>query len=446
MHVHTDMNIISRRYFKMVTAVMNTYLTLICVAIVLGVFISLLLALTEIGDGHSKTKKNREVNITDSRLTFEEIARGFKLPTGMVFLGPNDFLIAEKNTGKVIRIQKGDKLDKPLLTASISNQSERGLLGISLTEQGFSPRYVFLYYTEIDAKNHSKVLGNRLYRYELSENDSKLINPKLLLDLPFLPGPSHDGGVLKIGPDKKSLYLVVGNLNYVKDPKYLTQAQNVKDGPRPDGRGGILRITFDGEVVGSEGILGNYTPLSLYYAYGLRNSFGIGFDPITGNLWDTENGQSMNDEINLVKPGFNSGWSIIQGPSSKKNFNMNMLESFGGKGTYRDPEFAWADAVAPTSVLFLGSDKLGMEYENDLFVGSVHNGTIYHFDLNEDRSNLDLEGLLQDKIADTAKELESVIFAKGLGLITGLEVGPDGFLYVLSYQKSDGTIFRITPK
>ena len=50
-----------------------------------------------------------------------------------------------------------------------------------------------------------------------------------------------------------------------------------------------------------------------YYAYGIRNSFGMDFDPVTGNLWDTENGPSYGDEINLVEPGFNSGWQVVQG-------------------------------------------------------------------------------------------------------------------------------------
>ena len=80
----------------------------------------------------------------------------------------------------------------------------------------------------------------------------------------------------------------------------------------PDGRSGILRITQDGKAVG-DGILGLIDPLNIYYAYGIRNSFGIDFDPVTGNLWDTENGPEYGDEINLVKPGFNSGWMVVQG-------------------------------------------------------------------------------------------------------------------------------------
>ena len=54
-----------------------------------------------------------------------------------------------------------------------------------------------------------------------------------------------------------------------------------------------------------------------YYAYGVRNSFGITFDPLTGNLWQTENGADSYDEINLVKPGFNSGWIKVMGPLSR---------------------------------------------------------------------------------------------------------------------------------
>ena len=77
------------------------------------------------------------------------------------------------------------------------------------------------------------------------------------------------------------------------------------------GRAGILRVTQDGRPVG-HGILGPDDPLNKYYAYGIRNSFGIDFDPLTGNLWDTENGPDYGDEINLVRPGFNSGWKVVQ--------------------------------------------------------------------------------------------------------------------------------------
>ena len=72
-------------------------------------------------------------------------------------------------------------------------------------------------------------------------------------------------------------------------------------------------MTQDGQPVPNPP-LGNETyPANLYYACGIRNSFGLDFDPVTGNLWDTENGPDFGDEINLVNQGFNSGWEQVQG-------------------------------------------------------------------------------------------------------------------------------------
>jgi len=243
------------------------------------------------------------------------------------------------------------------------------------------------------------------------------------------------------------VYLVIGNLNYVQNQSYITRAQNNKNGPPPDGRGGVLRITFDGGVVGNKGLLGDEDPLNKYYAYGIRNSFGIGFDPLTGNLWETENGRSTDDEINIALPGFNSGWKEVIGFSKDTpGFNKQNLEDFGGKGTYRDPEFVWRDTVAPTSVLFLHTDNLGPKYKDTLLVGSVKNGTIFNFPLDKTRTHLVLSGPLSDKEADTNNETGSVIFGRNFGVITDLQVGPDGNLYVLSNYKRDGTIFKISAK
>jgi glucose/arabinose dehydrogenase len=304
-----------------------------------------------------------------------------------------------------------------------------------------------LFYSETLVKDGGNPVGNRLYRYELVNNNT-LVNPKLLLDLPTRPGPSHNGGVVRIGPDN-NVYVVVGDLNYIRNKRAYTLAQNAVDGPPPDGRGGILRVTQNGEVVGGGngvGLLGNEDPLNKYYAYGIRNSFGIGFDPVTGNLWETENGPNHGDEINLVEPGFNGGWKQLMGMASDyKGFDPNNdLVDFGGKGKYSDPEFEWVDTVAPTAITFLNSDKLGVQYENDIFVGSVKGGRIFNFDLNDDRTELVLDNPLDDKVADTNDELEDVTFANDLGTITDIEVGPaDGYLYVVSF--GNGAIYRIIP-
>ena len=393
----------------------------------------------------AQSVNKKEPIINDPNLKADLVANGLELPTGMAFLGPNDILVIEKEKGTVQRIIDGMMLAEPLLDVNVGRVSERGLLGIAVsknvTKGTDHHTYVFLFYSETLAKDGGNPVGNRLYRYELVNNDT-LVNPKLLLDLPATPGPSHNGGVVTIGPDN-NVYVVVGDLNYLNKSSANTLAQNVDGSPLPDGRGGILRVTQDGGVVGDVGILGNEDPLNKYYAYGIRNSFGIAFDPLTGNLWETENGPNKGDEINLVKAGFNGGWRQIIGTSSvDEEFDPNNdLVDFGGKGKYSDPEFEWGDTVAPTAIIFLNSDKLGIQYENDIFVGNTKGGRIFNFDLNDDRTELVLNNPLDDKVADTDDELEDITFARGLGIITDLEVGPDGYPYVVSL--SHGAIYKI---
>ena len=399
--------------------------------------------------------------IKDRNLQVELISEGLELPTSMAFLGPNDILVLEKDKGTVQRIVNGKILAEPVLNVNVANKSERGMLGIavdSAKNNENEPTYVFLYYTEsVEDDNDdcprdnfcnpgNDPLGNRLYRYELV--NEKLVNPKLMLDLPATPGPAHNGGAVTIGPDN-NVYLAIGDVKSKSFQKVSTA----------DGRGGILMVTQDGEVSGEggEGILGNTYPLNLYYAYGIRNSFGIDFDPVTGKLWDTENGEDFGDEINLVEAGFNSGWNEIQGIWSKGGgdrssidkenviLNPDNLLDFGGKAKYSPPEFTWVQNIGPTALKFLNSDKLGKQYQNDIFLGDVHNGNLYHYNLDKQRTGLlFLEESLSDKVADKDEENEGIIFGEGFGSISDLEVGPDGYLYIVSIGK--GAIYRIVPR
>ncbi|MDQ3839123.1 MAG: PQQ-dependent sugar dehydrogenase, partial [Thermoproteota archaeon] len=405
------------------------------------------------------------------------------------FLGSNDILVIEKNTGNVLRILDGVLQPDPLLKLKVANQVERGLLGIAVSnDSSLGKNYVFLYYTEAksetgegqeeddDNNNYEEneegsadleggePAGNRLYRYELSEDGTKLVNPKLLLDLPYLPGPAHNGGVITIGPDD-NLYIVVGNLLANAEERFEGSSldQNIQNGDFPDGRGGILRVTQDGQIVDGKGILGDEHPLDMYYAYGIRNSFGLAFDPLTGKLWDTENGPNWGDELNLVEPGFNSGWAKVLGNwtvdeviNEEGDREINKGESLGsgpdglidfnGKGRYSSPELTWDETIAPTAITFLNSDKLGKQYENDMFIGTVKD-RLLHFKLEEpNRTELSLNGTLDDKVAGTVQDIEDVTFAEGFGIVTDVKVGPDGYLYIVSGARSaDGKIYRVLP-
>ena len=258
-----------------------------------------------------------EPTTLNPKFTVEKIFTGEFKPSTMAFLGVDDIIVLDRDLGKVYRIIDGVQ-SKPLLDVNVATVGYRGLLGVAVSANEKNIPNVFLYYTQAhkrDSEDESlanpvKPFGNRIYRYDLV--DDKLINPKLLLNLPAMPGPRHMGGIIALGPDN-NLYISVGDLDGTfRGIKYDTMAQNYFNSSILDGRSGILRINQEGKPVG-EGILGSTYPLNLYYAYGIRNSFGFDWDPLTGKLWDTENGPHYGDEINLVEPGFNSGWVKVQG-------------------------------------------------------------------------------------------------------------------------------------
>jgi aldose sugar dehydrogenase len=420
--------------------------------------------------------------LEDPNLALETILSGIETPIAMAFLGPDDMLVIEKDTGKVQRIQNGEIAEEPLLDVNVANQVERGLLGIAVSKNlSENKTYVFLYYTEAESetveegteeedgnngdreernRDSGEPVGNRLYRYELSEEGNELMNPKRLLDMPYKPGPAHNGGTIAIGgPGDNNVCVISGNLEIppLNEGTGDNLAQNVRDGEEPDGRAGIICVTQDGQKINYNGkpeagtagggILGDEHPLDMYYAYGIRNSFGLAFDPVTDNLWDTENGGY--DEINLVEPGFNSGFSVITGSSqnslNKDKFDEDNLVDFNGKGIYSDPELDLGQHIVPTAIVFYDSDVLGKEFENDMFV-AAYTGKIFHFDLDENRTNLVLEGELADKIADIQEELGDVTFGDDAGSITDLKVGPEGYLYATLFGYKTGDIVRIVPQ
>lgn len=200
-----------------------------------------------------------------------------------------------------------------------------------------------------------------------------------------------------IGPDN-NLYFSVGDLGAHNHSK-ITNTDKTNE---PDGRAGILRITQDGDAVRGNFTLGKEDPLDKYYAYGIRTSFGLDFDPVSGLLWDSEVGPAYGDEINLVRPGFNSGWSVVQGywnpietPDEYVlgNYTLNPknLLFFNNRTEYSTPELTQVNHNTFSAIKFLDSNKLGSRYKDTLFVGEFNTGKLYNFRLTENRTSLQLD-------------------------------------------------------
>jgi glucose/arabinose dehydrogenase/DNA-binding beta-propeller fold protein YncE len=372
----------------------------------------------------------------DTNLRISLVYEGLKLPSAISFMNSSDILVLEKVNNTIMRILDGQMLDEPVLDLGNNTKIKGCVCGIAISRNDNGTSYAFLYYylAEVTKEDGTTKLVNSLYRYDI--DNGKFTNPKLLFEIPSSLEGIHHGGKLMIGPDK-NVYLTIGDINGRE-----TKAQNIKNGSLPDGSSGILRFTQDGEPVGG-GLLGHTPPLDKYYAYGIRNSFGLDFDPMTGNIWITDNGPSYGDELNLVMQGFNGGWKKVMGMSQLADgFNSSDLEQFGGIGKYYDPQFEWLPSIGVTDVAFFASDQLGEQYENNLFVGDINSGYLYRFQLNESRTGLLLNGSLTDKIANNEIETQQAAFAKFSAGITDLHVGPDGLLYVVT---SNGKILRLEP-
>jgi glucose/arabinose dehydrogenase len=368
----------------------------------------------------------------------QPVASGFTLPTSMAFINEDSAIVLEKNTGIVYLMSFDDSTKKQLLALAVATGAEQGLLGVAVMDMsgvdGSDKTYVFLYLTEADSAGH--VLGNRVYRYEWDAANEALVNPVNIIKLSADPGPTHNGGKMTVHGGH--LYVVIGNLNREGGP-----LQNAESGTLND-ICVILRVDHDGNPISDNPFVSyGRESVSRYYAYGIRNSFGMDVDPVTGRLWDTENGEASDDEINVVYPGFNSGWSLVQGPIADSQYAESDLFYLEG-AKYYDPVFTWEFPIGVTDIEFLTSDRLGAEYENNIFVGDINGGALYYFRVNEDRTGLVLEDMpeLADGVADTYDEGFLARFGSFPGGITEIETGPDGYLYVMTFG---GQIFRITP-
>jgi hypothetical protein len=186
---------------------------------------------------HRNTRARHAIGgptLNDPNLKVEQIINtGLKSTTSMAFLGPNDILVLEKDTGIVHRILNGKILLQHLLDVNVANEAERGLLGIAIANGSNDENaenenrnantdniHVFLYYTESGGEKDGDdkptaggiaPAGNRLYRYYIHEsgNDVKLTNSLLLLNLPASPPPERAGTEKNHNAGKVLMYTLV---------------------------------------------------------------------------------------------------------------------------------------------------------------------------------------------------------------------------------------------
>jgi aldose sugar dehydrogenase len=453
--------------------------------------------------------------VVDPNLTVREATPALALPIGLAFLGPSDMLVLEKDTGKVQRVT-GGALAGTVLDLAVNSGSERGLLGIALHPRFATNGFVYLYWTESTTGADTTVLaqtpllGNRVDRFVWSGGalafDRNLIRLRALqADADQPERGNHDGGVLRFGSDGK-LYVVIGDAgrrgqlqNLVNGPFGPGTPDDQFGGPEPDDAhltGVILRLNDDGSTPTDNPFFAAGTAIGgevganvrKVFAYGLRNSFGMAFDPVSGLLWEQENGDDSFSELNVAEPGFNSGWIQIMGPPERiaqfkaietdptapqpftpagyfglqqvrwsptniaDTLAQGLARLFMLPGAhYSAPELSWKFEVAPGGIGFLTGRGLGPQYQNDLFVGAartfLEGGHVWHLNLTGNRRRIGVDDQrLEDRVADNLNkweltESESLLFGRNFGIVTDIQTGPNGHLYFVSL--SNGVVYEV---
>ena len=422
---------------------------------------------------------------------FEKHITGLSVPSSIAFLD-DTILILQKNDGKVLSFKDGQI--NTILDLEVSNYGEQGLLGITNVNST-----VYLFFTEA-FHDGGLATGNKIYKFEW--DGKSLTQKKLLKELPA-DEVTYNGGAM-VSDNSGTVFAVTGEdykagvlQNYLPEDSFRhfsdgthSMKEDIKKGIKdtikdtiscinvsfkyyttnPSGWGEMTEtqenklesnplniIQNIGECVErfffNEFSFGHWKDTSVilqidppgsYAAIGIRNSFGLTIDPVTGYLWDTENGPDKFDEINLINKKFNSGWSKIQGPSEISIEPPSGYEDY----IYEDPKFNWELPIGITSLDFADSSMF-KKYENWLFVADSNNGNIYKFRLNEARTDFVFESEhLKDKVVNLLQKdsieiesMEEILFGTNFGLISDIEFGPDGSLYVVSLL--DGIIYRI---
>jgi aldose sugar dehydrogenase len=446
-------------------------------------------------------------SMVDPNLFVKTVVSGLSQPTSMAFINNNDFLIFEKNTGKVQRVINGVIQSTPPLDLAVNSASERGGLGIALHPNFAFNGYVYLYWTESstgsDSSNIAEVqtLGNRVDRYIW--NGSTLTFDRNLIKLRAYQADTnqqlrgnHNGGVLRFGPDGK-LYVLMGDngrRGFLQNNQLGPVPDDQFGGPEPDNNhltGFILRLNDDGSTPADNPFFNVSTTLTTaeaaanikrLFAYGVRNGFGLGFDPYSGNLWDQENGDDAFDEMNRITAGSNNGWIQMMGPSSRVA-QYKQIESTYGSGDlqqlrwppsliantpaaalanlymlpgahYNDPEFSWKYAIPASPLGFAQGRGLGPQFEGDMFVGAARTflvgGFLFRFKLTPDRLHFSFtDSRLNDLVADNddkfdIKESESLLIGRDFGITSDIETGPNGNLFVVS--NTNASVYEISGK
>jgi glucose/arabinose dehydrogenase len=363
-----------------------------------------------IGDGPFDYATGEGQNIRVTVLT-----KALSFPFTLTFLPDGTALIAQRD-GK-LRAMRDGKLDPNPVAggpASFSTGTSglpgavHGYMDIALHPQFAQNQALYLSYTKPLAENRTTFAVTRA-RW----NGSALVEAKDI----FVAEPG-DGGptVLAFGRDGM-LYIA-------------TSGGNAQDGNSLGGK--VLRVRDDGSAPSDNPFVGKQGYRPEIYTLGHRNSLGLAVHPVTGEIWQSENGPNGGDELNIIRAGKNYGWPLVSlGRTYPGPWQAKTAPTHEG---YEPPAVYWTPAIAVSGFTFYTGDRLAA-WKGDMFVGGLRTGEIPGTGkLDRILFNQQMEELRRESLLVDLRQR-----------IRDVQQGPDGLLYVIT-DEDEGAVLRIEPR
>lgn len=319
---------------------------------------------------------------THAQMTTRIVRDSLFIPWEMVY-GPDNHIWFTQKNGYICRLNPDTrKIDTLYHETNTVIQSEGGMLGMALHPQFPTTPHVFVAYNYVDGSTYKE----RIVKYEY--NGSVLNNPQTILD-DIDASNIHNG--CRLLTDANYLYITTG------DASATSNSQDVNSI-----NGKTLRVNFDGTIPADNPIAGNPA-----WSWGHRNAQGMVI--VNGRIFQTEHGDNVEDEVNIIEKGRNYGWPNVKGYCDQPSETTFCTDS-----NVKEPIKSWTPTLAVCGLDYY-NHPLFPSLQNSLIMATLKDSKLYQLQFNN--------------AMDTVTAA-TVISAVNAGRLRDVCISPQGRIYI----------------